>query len=337
MPDLTTHYMGLQLKNPIIAGASNLSKNLDNLKMMEEAGAGAIVYKSLFEEQIQLESIQLDEELQEYNERHAEMVRLFPDVSHAGPEEFLFDLRRAREAVSIPLIASLNAIHPDTWIEYAQKLEQTGVDGLELNFYAFPKDANTPCKKILDQKIAILKAVKKTVKIPVSAKLSPYYTNILGAVQAMDQAGADGFVLFNRLFQPEIDIENETLHFPFRMSHPEDNRLSLRYTGMLYGQIKGSICASKGIYEAKDIISMILAGADAVQIVGALYKHKIPYLKTLIEEVEKWMERKGYQSLNDFKGKLSRSHLHDPFAYKRAQYVDILLNAEEIIKKNPLH
>jgi dihydroorotate dehydrogenase (fumarate) len=336
MADLKTKYLGIELKNPIIIGASNLVTDIANIKRAEEYGAAAIVYKSLFEEQIQLESAQMEDELHEYDERHAEMVSLFPVIEHAGPEEHLLNLRKVKESISIPVIASLNAIYKETWVEYAQLIENTGVDALELNFYFVPREMNTDGRSINENQIQILKAVKDKVKLPVSVKLSPFYANPLNIISQMDKAGASGFVLFNRLFQPEINVDKEEHFAPSSLSVPEDNRLSLRFTGLLYGQIKGDICSSTGIFTGTDVAKMILAGANCVQVVSTIYKNKIEYLKTIISDLNSWMESKNYKKIDDFRGKLSNKNIKDPFVYKRAQYIDLLLKSDKIFRKYQL-
>ncbi|MBN1197810.1 MAG: dihydroorotate dehydrogenase, partial [Bacteroidales bacterium] len=189
MANLTTHYMGLKLKNPVIIGASNLVTDPDNIKKMEQEGAAAIVYKSLFEEQIELERLQLSEELNQYNDRHAEMISLFPDIEHAGPREHLHNLRKVVESVSIPVIASLNCIYDETWVEYAKLIEETGVNGIELNLYAVPGDFKPEGKTIINEQLDIITHVKQNLKIPVSVKLSPFYTNLLNVMQQMYYAG----------------------------------------------------------------------------------------------------------------------------------------------------
>jgi dihydroorotate dehydrogenase (fumarate) len=336
MANLKTHFMGLELKNPIIVGACNLSTNLDNLKKMEEAGAAAVVLKSLFEEQIQLESLQMEQEMNEYTERHAEMTSLFPTLQHAGPKEHLLMVKNAKKAVNIPVIASLNAVYREAWVEYAKLLEDTGVDGLELNFYAVPRDINKSGESIEQEQIDILKEVKKSVSVPVCVKLSPFYTNPLNLISLMDKAGADGFVLFNRFFQPDIDLNKEThiIHFP--MSSEEDNKLPLRFAGLLHGNIKARICSNTGIYNGTDVIKMILAGADCVQVVATIYKNKITYLSKIISDIESWMESRKYNSLEAYRGKLSNKKINDPFVYKRAQYVDLLMKSDQIFKKEGL-
>lgn len=333
MINLKTRYMGLELKNPIIVGACNLATNPDNLKRMEDAGAAAVVFKSLFEEQIQLETFQMEEEMGEYSDRHAEMITLFPTLEHAGPREYLMMVKKARESVNIPIIASLNAVFKETWLEYAKLLEDTGIDGLEVNFYAVPRDINKTGESIEQEQLEILKEIKSSISIPVSVKLSTFYSNPLNLISKMDKTGVDAFVLFNRLFQPEIDLENEKhiIHFP--LSSEEDNKLPLRFAGLLHGKIKAAICSNTGIYDGKDVIKMLLAGADCVQVVGTIYRNKIEHISKMLADIETWMKSKKYNSLKDFKGKLSEKNINDPFVYKRAQYVDLLLKSEEFFKK----
>ncbi len=336
MADLSTTFMGIKLKNPIILGASNLVTKPEVVKELEEAGIAAIVYKSLFEEQIQLESLQLDEDLNEYANRNSEMGRLFPDMVHAGPKEHLLNLRKLKKSTSVPVFASLNALYEPSWVEYAKLLEETGVDGIELNLYATPGYFEVGALSIEEKQYQIVRSVKKAVKIPVSVKLSPFYTNTLNFIKRLDEAEVDGFVLFNRFFQPEIDIENEIFHFPWELTQPRDHQLSLRYAGLLHGNIEGGICASRGIYSSEDVIRLILAGADVVQTVSAIYKNQPAFVGTLLTELNGWMDKKGYKTLSDFRGKLSRKSLKDPFTYQRAQYIDILLKSEEIFKKYPM-
>lgn len=335
--NLSTKYLGLELKNPIIVGASNLVTDIEMLKKLEQAGAAAIVYKSLFEEQIQLENLEIHQEMTDYNERNAEMTNLFQDgLYEAGPQEFLMNFAAARKALSIPLIASLNAVYDETWIEYAKKLEEAGADALELNFYTAPVEFDVDGRGILNEELDIIEVVKKAVKIPVSVKLSSFYTNPLYTISEMDKKHADGFVLFNRLFQPDINIEEEKHHFPYNLSNEQDNRLALRFAGLLYGNVNGSVCASQGIFTGADVIKMILAGADAVQVVSTVYKNGPKQITKMLEDMEAWMATRQYEKIDDFKGNLSRTTLKDPFTYKRAQYVDILMKSGEIFKKYPM-
>lgn len=335
MIDLSTNYLGLKLKNPIVVGASNLVTDLSNLYKLEEAGAAAVVYKSLFEEQIQLESYQQDEELGLYEDWDAEHASIFPKLGHAGPNEHLYKLKQVKQSLTIPVIGSLNCVYEETWEEYAIKMAEAGVDALELNFYAHELDPEKTGTSIVGDQINLLKRVKEAVKIPICVKLSPYYTNIFGVVKRMDEAGADGFVLFNRLFQPDIDLDNEEHFFPYNFSSSNDSRLALRFAGILFDNIKGTIVSNTGILNGSEALKMILAGADAVQVVSAIYKKGISHISTMLHEMEEWMTVKGYKSLNDFKGKLSRANMSDPFAYKRAQYVDILMKSEIFFQYHP--
>ncbi len=328
--------MGIPLKNPLILGACNLSAKPEAVKKLEDAGIAAIVYKSLFEEQIQLERLQLEEDLHEYEDRHAEMLRLFPTLEHAGPKEHLLNISKLKEAVNIPVIASLNAIFEVTWVDYAEELEKAGVDALELNLYSVPGYFEVNGSSIEEKQIEIIKAVKQAVKIPVSVKISPFYTNTLNFIKKVDEAGADAFVLFNRFFQPDIDVYKEEFYYPWELTNEKDRMLSLRFAGLLYGNLDGNLCISRGIYSADDVIRAVLAGGDAVQVVSTIYKNQPEVVSEILDGINKWMDAKNYSSLEDFKGKLSRKSLKDPFAYQRAQYIDILAKSETIFRKYPM-
>lgn len=336
--DLKTKYMGVELKNPVIVGASNLVTDIRTLKKIEEEGAAAVIYKTLFEEQIHLENLQNHHAEENYANRHAEMAgSLMSDFDDdAGPEIYLARLKEAVQELNIPVFGSLNCVYDETWEEYAKKIEDTGAAGIELNFYSIPRNFEIDGRSIVTEQLDLLGKVKKAVKIPVAVKLSPYYTNPLYVIAEMDKMGVDAFVLFNRLFQPEIDIDLEEHYFPYNLSTQNDNRLGLRYAGLLYGEIDAQVSANTGIFTGEDVISMILAGADTTQVVSTLYKNGIGQLSTILTEVETWMKKKNYKTLDEFRGKLSRKTLKDPFTYKRAQYVDILMKSEEIFKKYPM-
>ncbi|WP_066628011.1 dihydroorotate dehydrogenase-like protein [Labilibacter marinus] len=331
--DLKTTYMGIELKNPIIVGACNLVTNVNMAQKLEEAGAAAIVFKSLFEEQIHLEAAELDEDLHEFDERNAEMTSLFPQVEHSGPKAHLIALKKVVDAVSIPVFASLNCLYDVSWVEYAKYLEETGVAGIELNFYHTISEEQKSSAEIEHEQVEALNKVKTALSIPVSVKLSPYYSNTLNVIREFDAVGADAFILFNRLFQPDIDTENEELKMPYNLSSKNDNRIALRYTGLVSGTVKGSLCANNGIHDTEDLISVLLAGADAAQIVSTIYKNGLVQITTMLEDLAVWMKNKGYNNLSEFKGKLSKNNLKEPFAYKRAQYVDYLMKSKEIIKQ----
>jgi len=329
MATLTTKHMGVSLKNPLILGACNISNNIDKLKEAEEAGVAAMVFRSLFEEQIQLEDNELSNQLEAYDERNAEMINLFPKIEHGGPKEHLYNLKKVVDTLSIPVFASLNAVYKESWIDYARLLEETGVAGLELNFFAIPRDFDRLGHDVINQQIDILKAVKAAVKIPISVKLSPFYTNVLNTIKDMDAAGADAFILFNRLFEPDIDVEAEKHVSPWNLSTHSDHRLSIRYIGLAYGNLNASLAANNGVYEGMDMVKMILAGATAVESVSTFYHNGVGYATEMLKELEDWMDRKEYATIEDFRGKLSSNSINDPFVYKRAQYIDLLLKSEE--------
>ena len=331
MANLNTTYLGLSLKNPLIVGASSLTANPDNLQKLSDAGA--IVVKSLFEEQIQLEELEMMNAMDEYAERNAEMTSLYPTLKHAGAKEHLLKLKKVKQSVDIPVIASLNALHEDTWIEYAKQIEDTGVDAIELNFYTTPRNFEMAGSDIIQSQIDILNKVATSIKIPVGVKLSPFYTNPLSVINRMDIENVKGFVLFNKLFQPDIDVDKESLEQSIVLSDSYDVRLALRFTGLLYGNIKADIASAGGIMTGNDAIKTILAGASAFQTVSSLYVFGTEHIKTILADIEKWMHSKGYNSIDDFKGKLSRKNLKDPFAYRRSQYVDILMQSDRYLVK----
>ncbi|HJN05793.1 MAG TPA: dihydroorotate dehydrogenase-like protein [Bacteroidales bacterium] len=334
--NLSTKYLGLELKNPIIVGASNLVTDLETIKKLEEAGAAAIVYKSLFEEQIHLENLEMNQTMDGINERHAEMSSGISDTFDSGPDDFLLRFAEVKKAMSIPLIASLNAIYDDTWEVYAKKLQDAGADALELNFYNNPKDFEMEGRSIINAELDIIEIVKKAVSIPVSIKLSPFYTNPLYTFNEMDRKGVDGFVLFNRLFHPDINIYLEKLGSPYNLSSEYDSRLPLRYVGLLYDNINADICANRGVYTGEDVIKMILAGANVVEVVSTIYKHGPKQITKMLEDIEIWMANKQYETLDEFRGNVSKKNIKDPFAYRRAQYVDVLMKSTEIIRDYPI-
>lgn len=331
MADLKTTYMGLELRNPIIAGASKLTANVDKIKQMVDAGAAAVVCASLFEEQIQLERLKMDQTMSAHDNLDAEIGSIFPELEHAGPKEHLMWVRKTVDAVDVPVIASLNAVERETWVDYAVQLADTGAAGLELNFYYTPDDDGRTAGDIEDEQIGTLAEIVEKVSLPVSAKLSYFYSNPLNVVKRMDAAGVDAFVLFNRLFESDVDMVNEQHSTPLNLSHPGDNRLPMRFVGLLAGEVNASLAANTGILTGADVAKAVLVGADAVQVVSAIYKSGMSQIASMIEELEAWMTRKGYATLGDFRGKLSRKNISDPYVYKRAQYVDLLLRSGELL------
>jgi dihydroorotate dehydrogenase (fumarate) len=337
MANLDTTYMGLPLKNPIIAGASPLTSHIDSVKRLEDGGAAAVVIGSLFEEEIELEYFKFDEDLEKFNYRHPEMITITPsELKFTGPEEHLMKIRKIKEALGIPVIASLNAVHHDTWLEYAKLIEQTGVDALECNFFAAIKNPQQEGAAIEQEQIDLIRELKQTVSVPLSIKLSFFYSNPANVILRMDKAGADAFVLFNRMFEPDLDAQTQKHTYPLNLSHDSDYRLPLRYAGLLGGTLNADICASTGIYSSETVVKMILAGAAAVQMVSALFCKGTGHPRTLLDGIKQWMDEKEYNALADFRGRLSKQHSSDPWAYTRAQYVRLLMHPEEIVNNAPV-
>jgi dihydroorotate dehydrogenase (fumarate) len=331
---IETTYCGLELKSPLIVGASRLTSDIETIKKAEEAGAGAVVIKSLFEEQIQMEHYRHDEQMERYDDWHAEMTDIFPEENYSGAEEHLMWIRKTRKEVDLPIIASLNAVNRDTWVSYAQKLTEAGADALELNFYSLPTDFELSAAEIEEEQVSILSSVVKAVKVPVSVKLSPYYTNPLNLIKRMDEAGAEGFVLFNRLFQPDINVEKLANEYSYNLSTGNEYRLPLRFAGLLAGRIGASVCAGSGVDTPETAIKLLLAGSDAVQVVTGIYRHSMDFVTQVNDELRRWMRSKGFESIKDFKGSLGAEKNEDPKIYKRSQYVRLLLNPWEYIVRN---
>lgn len=325
MANLQTNYMGLQLKNPIVVGACSLSKRIDTIKQVEAAGAGALVLKSLFEEQVQLERANHEVELGQYDELYAEAVNLFPKIEHGGPKEFLFWAKEAKKAVSMPVIASLNALNESVWVDFAKQLAETGVDGLELNFYSPPLDPSLKPGTIEQQELDAFSKVREAVKIPLAVKLHPYYTNLFYTAAEFAKRGANALILFNRLFQPDIHPEKLNERQSLVLSQSSDSLVALRWVALLHGKVDAELVASTGIITGQDAIKMLLAGANAVQVVSTLYKNKVTHISTMLDEISSWMERKGYHSLADFRGQVSKQKVKDPWGFERAQYIKALL------------
>lgn len=336
MADLGTSYMGISLKNPVIAGASRLTGDLGLISKIEEAGAGAIVTASLFEEQIMIQQNILEDTFLDLGGMHQTELNLQSSAPFSGPEEHLMWVQRTKETVEIPVIASLNAVTPKIWTEWAARLEKTGADGLELNFYSTPVKTKRTAEEIENEQIDILKKVKETVSIPVSVKLSPFYTNPLNFISRISSAGADGIVLFNRFFQPDIDIETRKRIFRFDLSTRDENRLPLRFTALLHGNISSDLCSSTGIHTGEDALKLLMAGAGCVQVVSTLYKNGINSIEKMLSVMEKWMDEHKYADLKKIKGMMDKNKSTDPYAYERAQYVRVLLNSHESVNDYPI-
>jgi dihydroorotate dehydrogenase (fumarate) len=324
--DLSTTYLGLKLKNPIIPSASPLSKNIDTIKKMEDAGASAIVMYSLFEEEILHDELELRYHTTIHNESFAEAITYFPELEYyfLGPEEYLKHIRNAKEAVNIPVIGSLNGSSTGGWIDYAKKIEQAGADALELNVYMLATDTNKSSIDIETVYLDILKTVKSNVKIPVVMKLSPYFSSLAGFAKQLDEARADGLLLFNRFYQPDIDLENLEVIPNILLSTLQSMRLPLRWIAILYGKVKADLAATSGIYNAEDVIKMIMVGAKVTQLFAALHNNGVEYISVLINDIKSWMNDHEYESLEQMRGSMSHRSVADPGAFERANYMKAL-------------
>jgi dihydroorotate dehydrogenase (fumarate) len=326
MSDLSTTFMGIPLKSPIVVAASSISSMIDRVQMAERVGAGALVIRSLFEEQIQVEQQRFDDYLAVGGESFPEALSYFPAIEHGQADEHLMWVEKTRKAVKMPLIASLNAVSRGSWVEYARQLESTGVDGLELNVYIMGTNPDRSGAELEQELLDIVQSVKSVVKIPVAVKLSPYYASTLNVAIGLDKLGVEALVLFNRFVRPTVDVESETLTNEMFWSSPEEMRLPLNRVARIFGHLKADMALNTGVHSGEDVVRAILVGATVVQVASALFVHGIPYISTMLRDIEAWMGEKGYDSLDDFRGKMSQKNCDDPFAFERAQYVNLLLS-----------
>jgi dihydroorotate dehydrogenase (fumarate) len=324
--DLSTTYLGLKLPHPFMPGASPLVDDLDNVRRLEDAGAAAIVMHSLFEEQITREEWFHFRATEMHRESFAEALSHFPhtDSFALGPDEYLDQIRRIKGAVSVPVIASLNGTTPGGWLNYAQLIEQAGADALELNLYAVASSPDDSSHDVEDRAIQMVCLVKESVRIPVAVKLSPFYTALGHFARRVDEAGADGIILFNRFYQPDLDPENLQVMRTLALSTSSELPLRLRWLGLLSGRVRASLAVTGGVHTSVDALKALMAGADAVQLVSVLLKRGPAHLKTLRAELAAWMSDRGYQSLAELKGSLSLHSCPDPQAYERANYMLVL-------------
>jgi dihydroorotate dehydrogenase (fumarate) len=321
--DLTTKYLGLALRSPLVPAASPLSTELDNLRQMEDAGAGAVVLESLFEEQLRIDRAELAESLEQGTESFAEALTYFPEPSEfkLGPETYLEHIQAAKRALKIPVIASLNGSTLGGWTDYARQIEGAGADALELNIYAIPTDPETTGAEVEATYVKIVKSVKDQLSIPVTVKLSPFFTNFANVACRLDEAGADGLVLFNRFYQPDIDLANLEVVPNILLSTPMAMRLPLRWIAILYGRIKADLAATSGVHRATDAIKMLMAGAAVTTMASALLRHGIKHLATVETEMRQWMEEHEYESVAQMRGSMSQRSCPDPSSFERAQYM----------------
>lgn len=323
MPDLTTTYLGLSLKNPLVASASPLSRKLDTVRRLEDAGAAAIVMYSLFEEQITHEGRELDHYLERGTHSYAESLSYFPDLDHynLGPEQYLEHLQRIKQAVAIPVIGSLNGISSGGWVDYARKIEQAGADALELNIYYIPTDVDLQGAELEENYVQLVRDVRARVNLPIALKLSPFFTSLPNMAKRFVEAGANGLVLFNRFYQPDFDLEALDIVPNLVLSTPHDLRLPLRWIAILYGRVAADLALTSGVHSATDILKAMMAGANVAMMASTLLAHGIDRLTHLRLTLHEWMEQHEYESIAQMRGSMSQQAVADPAAFERANYM----------------
>lgn len=322
--DITTTYLGLNLRSPLVpSAAAPLSEDLDNIKRLEDAGAGAVVLHSLFEEQLLREKFELHHHLEYGTESFAEALTYFPepDEFHVGPELYLDHIRQAKQSVQIPIIASLNGFSSGGWVEYAKLIQEAGADAIELNIYYVPTDFNMTGAQVEQNYIDTLREVKAEVTIPVTVKLSPFFSNMANMAKQLDEAGADGLALFNRFLQPDINPEELEVEPGSILSHAQDLRLPMRWIAILYGRINADLASTSGVQRGRDALKLLMAGAKVTHVCSALLRHGIPYIQVMEQEMKHWMEEHEYESVKQMQGSMSQLHCEDKSAYERAQYM----------------
>jgi dihydroorotate dehydrogenase (fumarate) len=326
--DLTTYYLGLRLRTPLVVGASPLSEDVGNIERMQDAGASAVVLHSLFEEQLRQDRLELNRRLEGGTESFPEALTYFPesDSYQLGPEEYLAHIQKAKKAVHIPIIASLNGSTNGGWTQYARLIEQAGADALELNIYYIPTDLNMTGAEVEQTYLDILKAVKSELSIPVAVKLSPFFSNFANMAKRLDDAGADGLVLFNRFYQPDIDLDTLEVRPNILLSTPMAMRVPLRWIAILFDRIRANLAATSGIHRATDALKMLMAGADITMLCSVLIRHGIPQISVIERDLINWMEEREYISVAQLRGSLSQKNTDDPSAFERAQYMRALAN-----------
>ncbi len=325
MADLATQYLGLQLPTPLVLASSALSNRIDNLEMAEGHGAGGVVLRSLFEEQLEAQNSALEEELSRGAESSPEARTYFPP-QRVGPHDYLSLVERAKRALEIPVIASLNCCAPGSWTAYARDIEQAGADALEVNLYAVEADPSVSSADVEERYLDVVRAVRAAVKIPIAVKLSPYFTSLGHFAARLDDAGANGLVLFNRFLQPDLSLERMAATPTMTLSAQSEALLPLRWIALLHGRVRADLAASTGVYDAAGVLKQVLAGATIVQLASALVKNGIPYLGKVLQGMEDWLDKRGASSLADVRGTLSQRAVQDPGAFERAQYVHLILS-----------
>jgi dihydroorotate dehydrogenase (fumarate) len=320
--DLSTKYLGMQLRTPLVASASPLSHEISAIRHLEEAGASAVVLHSLFEEQLQQEGSQAEPHLNGGSDRRAESPAYFPKAIEfrTRPEDYLNHIRKAKDAVDIPIIASLNGATLGGWAKYARQIEQAGADAIECNIYFVPTKMGVSGSDIEQTYIDILREVKISVRIPVAVKLSPFFSNFANMAKRLDQTGADGLVLFNRFYQPDIDLDELEIRPSVLLSSPHELRLPLTWIGILYGRVRASLAGTSGVHGPEDVVKLLLAGADITMLCSALLRNGINHLRVIEGGLQQWMEERDYESVREMQGSMSQLRCSDPGAFERAQY-----------------
>lgn len=326
MMDLTTRYLGFELRSPLVVSASPLAKDLANLRKLEDAGAGAVVLHSLFEEQITREENSLDRLLSEGTESYAEALSYFPELPSygMGPDQYLEHIRKAKQAIRIPVIGSLNGVSTGGWIRYAREIEQAGADALELNIYFLPTSIEIEGREIEASYCDLVEAVKSKVRIPVAVKLAPYFTSMANMAFRLDRAGADALVLFNRFYQPDFDLEALTVIPHLTLSTSDELRLRLHWVAILSRTVRSELAITGGVHNPEDVLRGIMAGAQVTMLTSALLKNGIGYLRELEAGVRDWMERHEYESIAQMRGSLNVAAVPEPGAFERANYIKVL-------------
>jgi dihydroorotate dehydrogenase (fumarate) len=324
--DLRTKYMGMELKNPLVVSASPLSEDVSNIRRMEDCGASAVVLFSLFEEQLKHEAAAMDHFMSYGSESFPEALSYFPQVDEyeVGPERYLDIIRRARESVDIPIIGSLNGITNEGWVDYAKEIESAGASGLELNIYYIPADMTKSGQEVEQRYIDIVKHVKAAVAIPVAIKFGAYFSSPGWMCKQLDEAGADALVMFNRFWQPDLDIDKLEVVPNLHLSNKTQVRIRLLWIALLFGKIRASLAATTGVHTHEEVIKYIMAGADVVMTTSALLRNGIEYMAILRDGLSEWMERKEYESVEQMKGSMSQQNVADPEAFERANYIKML-------------
>jgi dihydroorotate dehydrogenase (fumarate) len=333
MVELKTKYLGLQLRNPLVAAASPLSKKADTVCQLEDAGVSAVVMYSLFEEQIQNETRALDHYLTRGTESFAEALSYFPDLGdhYTGPQEYLNQIRLLKETVDIPIIGSLNGISEGGWIEYAKLIQQAGADALELNIYYLPTDPQVTSEQLENSYVDLVKKVKQSIHIPLAVKLSPYFTAIPNMAKRLVEAGADGLVLFNRFYQPDLDIEDLVIKPDLSLSNSSHLRMPLRWVAILHGRIQADLAITGGVHTATDMVKAVMAGANASMLAAVLIEHGPQIAASILQQFERWLNDHDYKSVQQMLGSMSQKAVAEPAAYERANYMKVLQSLDDHI------